>query len=62
MAGDAALLIDDDDPALVAELLVAAVRDGELREELGRRGLRRVEAFDARRTAEKLRAALEGLG
>lgn len=62
VAGDAALLIDDDDPALVAELLVAAVRDGELREELGRRGLRRVEAFDARRTAEKLRAALDGLG
>jgi glycosyltransferase involved in cell wall biosynthesis len=59
--GDAALLVPDRDPAVVAELLHLAVSDGALRAELVRRGRERVAAYDPDRAAEALRAALGSL-
>jgi glycosyltransferase involved in cell wall biosynthesis len=59
VAGDAALLTDDEDLAVVAELLHFAVTDSELRGELRRRGRARLEAFAPDATAAKLRAAVE---
>lgn len=50
IAGDAALWTDDD-PAVTAELLDLAVRDGELRAELATRGRARLERYGADRTA-----------
>jgi glycosyltransferase involved in cell wall biosynthesis len=61
VAGDAALLIDPDDLAVVAELIHLAVTDGELRAELARRGQKRLDVYAYERTAAKLRGALEGL-
>jgi L-malate glycosyltransferase len=60
-AGDAALLVADRDPAVVAELLGLAVSDEPLRQELAARGLRRVEHYAPDRSAAALRAALEAL-
>jgi L-malate glycosyltransferase len=60
-AGDAALLVADRDPAVVAELLDLAVSDEPLRQELTARGLRRVEHYAPERSAAALRAALEAL-
>ena len=60
-AGDAALLVDDRDPAVVAELLALAIADGELRAELARRGRARLEHHSPARAATALRAALESL-
>jgi glycosyltransferase involved in cell wall biosynthesis len=60
-AGDAALLVGDRDPAVIAELLALAVGDGELRAELARRGEARVEHYAPARAATALRAALERL-
>jgi len=57
VAGDAALWTDDD-PAVTAELLDLAVRDPELRAELTRRGLARLERFDAETTAAAVREAV----
>jgi glycosyltransferase involved in cell wall biosynthesis len=62
VAGDAALLLEDRDPAVVAELLHLVVNDASLRAELRRRGRERLAEFDPRRTAEKLRSVLEGIG
>ena len=59
VAGDAALLLDDADPALVAQLLHLAVSDHELRDELVRRGRERVAAYAYELTAAKLRDAVE---
>ena len=59
VAGDGALLVDDPDLAVVAELLHLAVTDRELRTELRRRGEARLEAYAYRQSAERLRAALE---
>jgi glycosyltransferase involved in cell wall biosynthesis len=62
VAGDAALLLDDGDgESVVAELLALAVGDGELREELRRRGATRVAAYAPEPTARALRTALEEL-
>jgi glycosyltransferase involved in cell wall biosynthesis len=61
VAGDAALLVEDHDPALVAELIHLAVEDRELREELQRRGELRLAEYTAERTAVKLREAVESL-
>jgi len=61
VAGDAALLVDDDDLAVVAELLALAVGDGELRAELRERGAAQAAAFSPQRSAQALRGALEGL-
>jgi glycosyltransferase involved in cell wall biosynthesis len=60
VAGDAALWTDPDaDAAVTAELIDAAVRDSELRAELGRRGRARLEAYSFERTAGAIRAAVE---
>jgi glycosyltransferase involved in cell wall biosynthesis len=59
--GDAALLVADRDPAVVAELLHLAVSDAGLRAELADRGRARVEHYAPARTATALRAALEAL-
>jgi L-malate glycosyltransferase len=60
-AGDAALLVDDRDPAVIAELIALAAGDGELRAELIRRGQERLAVYAPERAAVKLRAALESL-
>jgi glycosyltransferase involved in cell wall biosynthesis len=61
VARDAALLVSDEDPAVVCELLALAVDDVELRAELRRRGAARVAHFAPERTAAALRSALEPL-
>lgn len=58
-AGDAALLVEDRDLAVVAELVALAVEDEELRAELIRRGRARLEAYAPERTAQTLRTVLE---
>ena len=55
VAGNAALLLDDDDPALVAELLHLVAVDSELRDALVRRGRERVRAFAPDLVAGRLR-------
>jgi glycosyltransferase involved in cell wall biosynthesis len=57
--GDAALLVDDRDPAVVAELIALVQSDEELRTELVRRGKQRVEHYAPERAAVVLRAAIE---
>jgi glycosyltransferase involved in cell wall biosynthesis len=57
--GDAALLVDDRDPAVVAELIALVQSDAELRAELVRRGKQRVEHYAPERAAAALRAAIE---
>jgi len=61
VAGDAALFVPDEDPAVVAELLHLAIADRELRAELRRRGAARVAAWAPERTEDALREALLGL-
>ena len=55
VAGDAALLVDDRDPAVVAELLALVVTDLQLRTELQARGRARLAEYAFQHTAEKLR-------
>jgi len=59
VAGDAALLVEDRDLAVVAELVALACEDVELRASLVERGRARVTAFDREHTALALRAAVE---
>jgi L-malate glycosyltransferase len=59
--GDAALLVEDRDPAVIAELLDLVRSDQELRAELQRRGRARVEHYAPERSAAALRAALDQL-
>ena len=60
--GDAGVLLGSEDSvATVAEVLRLIVEDAELRRELRARGERRLEAYDAGRTATALRATLERL-
>jgi L-malate glycosyltransferase len=61
VAGDAALLVEDRDAGVVAELLWLALTDAELRATLRERGRARLAAYGPAETAAKLRAALEGL-
>jgi len=62
VAGDAALLLgDEDDENVAAELLALVVADGELRSTLRERGAARVAAYAPERTARTLRDALEAL-
>ena len=61
VAGDAALLCDDRDPAVAAELLHIAVADTELRAELHDRAQRRLEAYALPDAERRLREAVEGL-
>jgi len=58
VVGDGALLVADDDLAVVSELIHLVVGDGELRSELRRRGHERLAAYAPGKTAAKLRAAL----
>ncbi len=62
VAGDGAVLIDEDDPALVSELLHLVLTDAELSTELRSRGRRRVEAYAPDRVAERLRAVVLAAG
>jgi glycosyltransferase involved in cell wall biosynthesis len=59
--GDAAVLVDDHDPAVIAELIALAATDGELRAELTRRGRERLVVYGPERAAVALRSALESL-
>lgn len=59
IAGDAALLVDEAEPGLLAELIDLAVGDEELRAELRRRGAARVAAYGPQQTAVALREAIE---
>jgi glycosyltransferase involved in cell wall biosynthesis len=59
VAGDAALLVEDRDPAVIAELVNLVVGDPELRAELGRRGLARLERYAPDSVAGRLRSAVE---
>jgi L-malate glycosyltransferase len=61
VAGDAALLVDDRDPAVIAELAWLACTDAELRTELRARGRARLEAYAPEAVAGRMRAALEDL-
>lgn len=58
-AGDAALLLDEPDRAVVAELLHLAVSDQALRAELRRRAAARLEVYSPDAVAERLREAIE---
>jgi glycosyltransferase involved in cell wall biosynthesis len=62
VAGDAALLVEDDDLAVVAELLHAAASDGALRAELRSRGERRVAAYAPDVALARLREAVTATG
>lgn len=59
VAGDAALLAGDEDLAVVAELLHAAVSDPALRAVLRSRAAQRLRAYEPARIAARLRAAIE---
>jgi glycosyltransferase involved in cell wall biosynthesis len=59
VAGDAAILVEDRDPAVAAELIHLAAADGELRGELVERGRRRLQAYAAPELARRLRALVE---
>ena len=61
MAGDAALLADDRDPAVLAELVALALEDTELRDTLRTRGRARLDAYAPQRTEAAMRSALERL-
>ena len=61
VAGDAALLTDERDPAVLAELVALAVEDGELRSALRERGRARLPAYAPDATVQAMRAALERL-
>jgi glycosyltransferase involved in cell wall biosynthesis len=59
VAGDAAVITDDRDLALTAELIHLVVEDSELRAELARRGRERLSDYAADEVAAKLRAAVD---
>jgi glycosyltransferase involved in cell wall biosynthesis len=56
--GDAGLLVEDHDPAVLCELLHLVLTDRELREQLRSRGLRQLERFSPARAGELLREAV----
>jgi glycosyltransferase involved in cell wall biosynthesis len=62
VAGDAALLVEDGDLAVVAELMHAAVSDGALRAELRARGQRRLAAYAPEVALARLREAVTATG
>jgi hypothetical protein len=61
VAGDAALLVDDRDPAVLAELVALALEDTQLRDTLAERGRARLAAYAPAETERKMRDALEAL-
>jgi glycosyltransferase involved in cell wall biosynthesis len=62
VAGDAALLVEDRDLAVVAELLHLAISDPELRAELRRRGETRLARYAPELVAARLRDAVQATG
>jgi L-malate glycosyltransferase len=62
VAGDAAVLVDDPDPAVGAELLHLVITDAGLRRDLRARGFRRAELYAYREGARRLREAVESVG
>lgn len=61
VAGDAALLADDRDPAVLAELVALALTDDELRTTLQDRGRARLPHYAPRATEQAMRAALDAV-
>ena len=61
VAGDAALLVADRDPAVITEALWLAMTDADLRGELRARGTRRASELSPEHVAGRLRAAVEAL-
>ena len=59
VGGDAVLWADEGDLGMLPELIDMAVTDVGLREELARRGQRRLEDFAYERTAERIRGAVD---
>lgn len=59
LAGDAALLVPDEDPAVIAELVHLAASDDPLRSELRRRGHARAAVHAPELVADRLRLALQ---
>jgi glycosyltransferase involved in cell wall biosynthesis len=59
VVGDAGILVEDRDPAVVAELIHLLASDSELRTELRRRGRGRLREFDPATIAPRLRGAVE---
>jgi glycosyltransferase involved in cell wall biosynthesis len=59
VVGDAGLLVDDSDPAVISEVLHLIHQDAELRAELRRRGRERLHAYEPDAIAPKLRSAVE---
>jgi glycosyltransferase involved in cell wall biosynthesis len=57
--GDAAILVEDPDLAVVSELIHLAVTDAELRAELRRRGEARLALYSPDHVADRLREAVE---
>jgi glycosyltransferase involved in cell wall biosynthesis len=57
--GDAAILVEDPDLAVVSELIHLAVTDTDLRCELRRRGEERLKLYSSDRVADRLREAVE---
>jgi glycosyltransferase involved in cell wall biosynthesis len=53
IAGDAAILIEGDDPGEVAAAVLSIVNDDQVRRQLGARGLARAAEFTWERTAER---------
>jgi glycosyltransferase involved in cell wall biosynthesis len=62
IAGDAALLVDPEDTAAIADGLARLMRDAVLRAELRARGLARAAQFTWRRCAEETLAVLTETG
>lgn len=60
VAGDAALMVDPYDALGLADAMYRTLTDGGLREDLHRRGLRRVAAFSWKRTALEVSRTLDG--
>ena len=61
VAGDGALLTDERDPAVLAELVALAVEDAELRTTLRERGRARIPRYAPERTEQAMRSALESM-
>jgi glycosyltransferase involved in cell wall biosynthesis len=59
VTGDAAILVPDRDPSVIAELIDLVVSNGELRAELARRGLARLEVFSREPMETALRETIE---
>jgi len=60
VAGDAALMVDPYDALGLADAMYGTLTDGDLREDLRRRGLERVSAFSWKRTALEVSRLLDG--